>query len=134
MNILDNLLYRFGYIRKSEFDEKLDSDGSIEKRLDEHRKMVEELDLESSFFQDKPGVVEHLACQDDHLMHLYHVVRGAWPPSIGESAEDEHTPLRSRPAILGQCRLPEYALEQYTKTLFHIGISPSWMKYQRLHW
>jgi ribonuclease I len=53
----------------------------------------------------------HMAMQDDYLMRLYFMVHGCWPD---ESARYQRNGefVRPRPAVLGECTLPEYTRQQ----------------------
>lgn len=99
----------FGFIRKSTVSEKLQFARSVGKRLDEHREVVESLEV-SGFFNDKWWHVGHMATQDDYLMRLYYMVYKSWPNDDAEMLRQltgEY--VRPRPKILGPCRLPEFA-------------------------
>lgn len=103
--LIDKILVKFGLLRKKETDRKLDFARSVGKRLDEHRELVEVICEKTNLFQEFWHAM-HMATQDDYLMRLFYIRHGRWPsegpcPYTGEY-------VRKRPAILGQCRLPEY--------------------------
>lgn len=83
--------------------------GSVNKRLDEHRELVQSIEESTSLFANKPWHVTHLAVQDDYLMRLFHMVHGCWPDEPNpQKRMMAGQPVRARPNILGDCCLPEY--------------------------
>lgn len=117
-DLLDNILCCMGLIRRKRHDEqqeslkkKLNFARSIGKRLDEHREVVEAIKTSTSFLQEKPWHVSHLAIQDDFLMRLYFMVHGEWPQENESGSFNQHNTneyVRPRPPILGPCSLPEF--------------------------
>lgn len=85
---------------------------SVNKRLDEHRELVQSIESSTSLFSDKPWHVTHMATQDDYLMRLFHMVHGCWPdePNLQKLMMTGQS-VRARPNILGDCCLPEYEPE-----------------------
>ncbi|KZN20678.1 MULTISPECIES: hypothetical protein [Pseudomonas] len=83
---------------------------SVNKRLDEHRELVQSIEVSTSLFSEKPWHVSHMATQDDYLMRLFQMVHGCWPDEPNQKKRMmTGLPVRARPSILGECRLPEYA-------------------------
>jgi hypothetical protein len=83
---------------------------SVNKRLDEHRELVQSIEVSTSLFSDKPWHVAHMATQDDYLMRLFKMVHGSWPDEPNQNKRMmTGLPVRTRPSILGECGLPEYA-------------------------
>ncbi|AHZ73305.1 hypothetical protein OU5_P0053 (plasmid) [Pseudomonas mandelii JR-1] len=82
---------------------------SVNKRLDEHRELVESIEGSTSLFSDQPWHVKHMATQDDYLMRIFNMVHGCWPdePNLQKRLMAGQ-PVRARPSILGMCCLPEY--------------------------
>lgn len=108
---------RFGFIRTSavqlevevamgELKQQLQYAFSVNKRLDEHRELVEAIAKRTSLFTDSDWHLEHVANQDDYLMRLFHIVHGCWP------SDERHVHpgsfVRPRPKFIRGCKLPEY--------------------------
>lgn len=113
-NYLVNRLFKY-----SDLFEKLNYNGSVAKRLNEHREVVNFLIsdtcIEDSFI--KSGYVYHMSVQDDYLMRLFYLVYGVWPdkrlwPDIN-SCPSFVVIITPRPQILGECGLPEYPEYRY---------------------
>lgn len=109
--MISTIAAKLGFVRRSEVVDKLQFARSVGKRLDEHRELVEAIVSSTNLVADRPWHVGHMAMQDDYLMRLYHIVHGRWP--------DDSTPnqvtgevVRSRPAVLGPCSLPEFLSAQ----------------------
>ncbi|MCK9709873.1 hypothetical protein [Pseudomonas syringae] len=82
---------------------------TINKRLDEHRELVQSIEGSTSLFSEKPWHITHMAIQDDYLMRVFHMVYGCWPDEQNlRKRTITGQPVRSRPSILGKCGLPEY--------------------------
>ncbi|KPX80282.1 MULTISPECIES: hypothetical protein [Pseudomonas syringae group] len=79
---------------------------SVNKRLDEHRELVEAIELSTTLFVDKPWYAMHMATQDDYLMRLFHMVHKIWPDDPRKGLIPG-MPVRERPEILGLCLLPD---------------------------
>lgn len=109
MKFIDKMFMKLGYVKKSDIQNKLNFARSIAKRLDEHREIVEAIEQKTSLFKDF-WHIEHLATQDDYLMRLFFMVHGFWPESRKKGVFFVEK-VRSRPRILGSCRLPEYEVE-----------------------
>jgi hypothetical protein len=85
---------------------------SVNKRLDEHRELVQSIEGSTALFVDKPWHVLHMATQDDYLMRLFYMVHGCWPDESNlQRRMMTGQPVRERPTILGKCWLPEYESE-----------------------
>lgn len=108
------ILEKLGYVHISEIRKQLNFAGSVGKRLDEHREVVEAIEENTSLFQEKPWHIRHMAAQDDYLIRLYHLVHGCWPTD--QTWPTEFQPngeyVRTRPSILGRCQLEEYWIDQ----------------------
>ncbi|PCD85646.1 hypothetical protein [Vibrio mediterranei] len=98
-----------GFVKKSTIDDQLNFARSVAKRLDEHREVVEAINMHTNFGEMFPWHMDHLATQDDYLLRLFHLVHGHFPDHTGskEVTSDEY--VRARPLELGPCRLPEYS-------------------------
>jgi len=101
--LLDLVLMKLGLVRKAWVDDTLMFARHVNKRLDEHREVVESLS-QTDFFVQHWWHSDHLATQDDYLMKLFYVVHGEWP----EPSNQYKFKVRARPDILGQCKLKEY--------------------------
>jgi len=101
------LASKLGFVPKSEVIAKLQFARSVGKRLDEHREVVNAIAASTSLFQDCPWHIDHMAVQDDYLMRLYRMVHGHWP-SDSDRCQVTGEVVRSRPAVLGKCGLPEF--------------------------
>ena len=85
---------------------------SINKRLDEHRELVESIESSTSLFAQKPWHVNHMATQDDFLMRLFYMTYGCWPDDSNlKKIMLTGMAVRKRPPVLGACSLPEYEAE-----------------------
>ena len=114
--MFDALAAKFGFIRKSDVIRNLQFARSVGKRLDEHREVVEAIQAKTALFNTEGEFwhAAHMAMQDDYLMRLYYMVHGCWPDnSVGHQRNNEY--VRPRPAVLGECSLPEYANQQQVK-------------------
>lgn len=111
MSLISKILAKFGYVKKDffidSFIEKLNYARTVEKRLDEHRELVQSLE-KTFFFKAYPWHIGHMATQDDYLMRLYHMVHGFYPENIPEKYPKKRPVVRPRPEILGECDLPEF--------------------------
>lgn len=123
--IIETLAAKFGFVRKSSLINQLQFARSVGKRLDEHREVVEAIQAKTQLFDEGVGIwhVGHMATQDDYLMRIYHMVHGEWPDdSMRGQINGEF--VRARPAILGQCSLPEYTqkvVEIWVKSTMKCG-------------
>lgn len=100
--MIDFLIRKMGYVKKSEIDNKLNFARDISKRLDEHREVVEAIEQKTVLFRQAEWHSWHMATQDDYLMRIFYLVNGEWPENSNRWR------VRPRPEILGACRLPEY--------------------------
>lgn len=99
MKKLSKLLKKVGLIKEAELKEKLAFAKGVSRRLDEHRKFVDSLTLDTNLFQTHPVYIQQMAEQDNYLMNLFYLLHGFWP--------EPHRPykkgyIRSRPKILGE--------------------------------
>lgn len=109
---LDRQLHALGYIKTATLNDQLQYARSVAKRLDEHREVVEAIENNTDFFEHHPWHANHLAIQDDYLMRLFKLVHGHFPDAPEQEAMAfEREYVRARPAILGQCQLPEVRSE-----------------------
>lgn len=128
--MLNLLMKKLGYIKKSEVDATLNFARSVAKRLDEHRETVEDLEKSGFFNKEYWWRANHMATQDDYLMRLFYFVHGYYPDnrnlpttkflsvsndsgrkkplSLCDNNGKRFPIVRERPKILGECRLPEY--------------------------
>lgn len=111
------ILKKIGLISKSELIDNLNYCRTINKRLDEHREVVEALERNApDFFKEFEWHINHLAIQDDFLMRLFYMVHGFFPDNPEKVEEYRKSKnrygnpfsVRPRPKILGKCDLPEY--------------------------
>jgi hypothetical protein len=111
--MFDALAAKFGLIRKSNVIRNLNFARSVGKRLDEHREVVEAIEANTILFNKDKGYwhAAHMAMQDDYLMRLYYMVHECWPDDSVRHQRNGEV-VRPRPAVLGDCRLPEYPNQQ----------------------
>lgn len=114
--MLDAIAAKFGFIRKSDVIRNLQFARSVGKRLDEHREVVGAIEAKTPLFNEREGYwhAGHMAIQDDYLMRLYYMVHGCWPDDSVRFQRNGEV-VRPRPAVLGECSLPEYPDQQQVK-------------------
>ena len=105
--MLQKLLVKLGLFPKTRLDQQLDFARTVGKRLDEHRETVEAIQKKTTLF-DEPWHIDHMATQDDYLMRLYFLRHSVWPKDKSKQQHKTGEYVRPRPAILGECKLPEY--------------------------
>ncbi len=98
--------------KKTDIDRLLDFSRSVGKRLDEHRELVEAIQIKTELLSED-WYVDHLATQDDYFMRLYFMRHGEWPLNDLRNSNRQPTNeiVRPRPRILGDCKLPEFTQE-----------------------
>lgn len=89
-------------MKKKELKELLQFARSVDKRLDEHRELVESIRDNTNLFKTHEWHITHMATQDDYLMRIFYICYEYYPENA------PHTNVRKRPDILGACGLPEY--------------------------
>ncbi|MFG9350195.1 hypothetical protein ACEP28_32730 [Pseudomonas aeruginosa] len=111
--MLNTIAAKLGFVRLGDIRQQLNYGYSVAKRLDEHREVVEQLQLHTSLLDQCYWHANHLATQDDYLMRLFYLVHDCWPEEAqnGRSPRNGskiHPKVRARPAVLGPCQLPEW--------------------------
>ncbi len=100
--MIEKLLNRMGYIKKSKVSNQLNFAPNIAKRLDEHREYFEFLSSQDFLKSTKEWefLVGHWTTQDDYLMRLYFMAHGSFPPVSRRARLYGH--VRARPKEFGK--------------------------------
>jgi len=98
IRITDQVLAKFGLIRKQLIKDELDYGLSIAKQLDGFREFTHALEEESGILS-KTWHVNTVSTIDDYLVKMYQLTWDSLPPADGFCVEN-HTYVRPRPAVL----------------------------------
>lgn len=96
--IINKVLGKAGLVRASSLNQKLKFAHNVSRRLDEHRKFVENISLDTNLFQTNPAYIQQMAEQDNYLMHLFFLLNGHWPEANKPYRKGY---VKARPQILG---------------------------------